>query len=463
MEKDPSLVKDGSISTSDRLITVDFARGLGVIGVLLFHQWIYGVWKTEENALNSVPMTLLLILFPIVILGTWAGGFPLISGITNAYNAYRRMEKGIAIRVATRPMIIYSLFLILLDPIRSGGFNRTWFNEFGPGLNYSIVSGVLDAGKLMWPITEKIFQIGSLPAIGLSGIFIVIILRIIFRGDHRKDTNRIIITLTIFGIILSLVSNFIAEWLTPYVDVLYLQGGLFRFLAYILRMLVGGQLSFFPLGTYSVFGIVLGYMLVQRQPLARIQKWGRIVGIGYLIAFLTSLVITVMTVTQRGGGIEDVFMVLLAYEIYPREWLFLSLGAMILIGLGLIKHFEYSSEEKRLKRIAKTKWLQEMGAFSLTPYITEPLWNGIIALIFHRIVGGPIQPWPAVDSLMTNWPAIILFLISSVVFWVIYYWIWKKLHYRYGFEYFLLLISQKVRKVASYRAPLMKLNTATEE
>ena len=77
-----------------RLLSVDFIRGIAILGVLFVHHIIYGTWYEDAIALSVISTPVLMILSPIMILATWAGGFPLISGFTNTFTSARRLENG---------------------------------------------------------------------------------------------------------------------------------------------------------------------------------------------------------------------------------------------------------------------------------------------------------------------------------------------------------------------------------
>ncbi len=385
------------------------------------------------------------------------GSFLLISATVNAYNLYRRIKRGISFRDASISIIINSTFLFLLDPIRSGVFNRTWYNEFTPGINYSIVSGLLETGKFMWPTAEKIFQIGALPSIGLGGYMTVFVFWLIKQREGLAKTKRNVIILSIVGILWSVIHEPISKVFSPYVKVLFLKGGIFRFFAYILRILFGAQLSFSPMGIYGIFGIIAGYLLAKGVELKWIQRFGYGFGSLYLVAFLVSTALTVIQAIKRS---IDPFEAIFDYEIYPKELLFLSLGCMLLLFPLLVKKFEYVDIDRKRELIKKSLFFRRFGTATLTLYIIEGSIDESIATVFHKLFGSSVYIFGATDAFMYNVWAIILYLTIIVSFWLLFVYGWSKINYRFGFEYLIVLISKPIRKVKSKR--LLLETTATE-
>ena len=66
-----------------RIVSVDFFRGLAILGVVLTHCLIYGVFYSTANALATVPIGLLAVLSPIVLISPMAGLFAFISVTAN--------------------------------------------------------------------------------------------------------------------------------------------------------------------------------------------------------------------------------------------------------------------------------------------------------------------------------------------------------------------------------------------
>ena len=59
--------KEDKPDTYKRIISIDFARGLGIFLLLILHSLIYGVWYSEGTALDTVHFAVVASLSPLVI------------------------------------------------------------------------------------------------------------------------------------------------------------------------------------------------------------------------------------------------------------------------------------------------------------------------------------------------------------------------------------------------------------
>ncbi len=437
-------------SSQQRLLSVDVVKGLAIMGVLFTHATIYGIWQTEENALNVVPLSVLLFFLPIIIVGTWGGGFPLISALISTHNVYNRLEKGLSFRRASTPILINSSLLFLLDPFRVMVLSRTWPNAFSEGINHSIISRLLYDGQLAFPSSEKFMQIGILPAIGLSGFFSVFLLWLLFRNDGRKKTVRNISILAFLGVVLAGISNPLSEICTPFIAQFYHQGGVYIFFAYILRLFFGAQLSFFPLGIYAIFGMIGGYLIVQKHDYKWIKRYGIGFGSLFLVGFMLSLTLKILLSPKDPF---DVLFDILDYSIYPRELFFLSLGCMLLLYVLLVKKFEYVSDAKKVILSKKTTFIRRFGVGTLSIYIFEPLIHNVIAAAFQQFFGPPPE-FGTPGPFMVNVPAILFYEVVLFVFWGVAVYYWSKTGYKFGFEHLIKTITKPLRKIETKRAIL---------
>ena len=99
---------------SKRIVSVDFFRGLAILGVVLTHCLIYGVFYSTANALATVPVGLLAVLSPIVLISPMAGLFAFISVTANTFTALRRFENGSSAKNVIQPLLITSAALIVI-------------------------------------------------------------------------------------------------------------------------------------------------------------------------------------------------------------------------------------------------------------------------------------------------------------------------------------------------------------
>lgn len=436
---------------TNRLISIDFVRGLAIIGVLFFHPLIYGIWHTEENALNIVHPVLLIIFAPLILIATWGGGFLFISAIVNTYNIYRRMKRGVSFKDATLPVALNSFLLLILSPIRSIFFSRTWPSTYSTDINYSIMSRLIERGELAWPSTEKFFLVGGvLHSIAFGGFLSIIIFYFLFRNNGIDKLKRNSIILMTIGIIWIFIHEPVSHFMDYYVEYFYNRGGGYRLLSGILSMFFGGQLSFFPMGIYTLFGMIGGYMIARKEEFKLIKRFGLGLGCLSLVGFVITTSITVISAIEAD---IDPFVAIFDYSIYPLELLFFSLGGILLIFPVLIKKFEYTTHEERIRRAEKTVFVRRFGTASLTLYMLEGFFNSILAAIFHKTFG-ELNNFGEPNAFMTNIPAILLFIASFVTCWFVFVYFWSKAGYKCGFEHLGIILTKPFRKEKTNRLSL---------
>ena len=64
-----------------RFLSLDVFRGIAILGVVVVHALIFGIFSTIDTALNILPLPMLIILSPVVIFAPMAGLFVFISSV----------------------------------------------------------------------------------------------------------------------------------------------------------------------------------------------------------------------------------------------------------------------------------------------------------------------------------------------------------------------------------------------
>ena len=276
---------------------------------------------------------------------------------------------------------------------------------------------------------------------------VVFLLWILFKKNGKKKIKRNIIILAIIGFSWAFLYYPISVFFSPYVMQLFERGGFFIVLAFILRLFVSHQLSFFPMGIYAIFGMIIGILISQKQKTKTIKKICLAFSLVFLVAFSISILITIFT--AENGAINAIYDIM-DYVLYPKELLFLSLGMMFLLIIPIIKKIEFRSAEDREKIAKKTLFLKKFGTITLTLYVFEPVINGFLGTIFHLIFnGGVLYPFGTPDPYMTNTFAILLFTLTFLTFWILFVHFWSKSNYKYGLEYLIVILTNPLRREKS--------------
>lgn len=422
-------------------------RGLAIIGVLISHNLILDVWYGRQ-AFHIVPAWIIGLLLPLLIVFTWAGSFVLISGITTAYTAYRRLENHVPIKRIITPVLINSIALLILDPVRSLIFSRPHF--FRGSMTHSFFSNLIMAGTCSLPSSERLYMIGALPMIGLSGLLSAFLIWLLFRDKSRPMNGRHIRTLFVAGFIFSLLSVPLSYAIEPLIEKMLSSGSPRYIAAYFLRILGSAQLSFFPMGCYIFFGIAYGLLLASGKDKYEIDNMLKRYGIIFFIATAVSIPLAFFTSREP-------LRFLINIDIYSPTIIYFSLGCITFIFKALVKHVELGDSEKRRRFAARTLWIRRFGIITLTLYIIDALPGMFMSEIFHKIFGGK-ELWvplsTARDAFMNNAFAIVFFVGLMFAFWYFVTIIWEKFHFAGSFEWLMVKVGSLFRKDKSKKLNL---------
>ncbi|MCK4812580.1 MAG: hypothetical protein KAT14_01435 [Candidatus Marinimicrobia bacterium] len=421
-------------------------RGLAIIGVLISHNLILDVWYGRQ-AFQIIPPWIIGLLFPLLLIFTWAGSFVLVSGIAIAYSSYHRFTRGLSRRRVLVPVIVSSTLLLLLDPVRTLIFSRS--HLFMGEMTHSLFSSGIMTGQWVFPNAERLFMIGALPMIGLSGYVAAFMVWVLFSNNGANNFKRNMRILVIAGAIFSVVSVPYSYALGPVIEKMLASDHPPIFAAYLLRLLGSAQLSFFPLGTYVFFGVAYGMLLAARPDIDVINKYLNRFGIGFFIATAVSIPLTFLLT-------KNPIRVLGNFDIYSPSVIYFSLGCITYIFKALVKHVEYGTSLKRQRFAKKTLWIRRFGVITLTLYIIDAVPGMFVSEYFHKVFGGKAL-WTAStgqDAFMTNAPAIILFVGLMFLFWYLVAWFWEKYNFTGSFEWFMVRFSKLFRKEKSSRLNL---------
>ncbi|MBW6458208.1 MAG: hypothetical protein K0B52_03505 [FCB group bacterium] len=432
-----------------RIISLDFMRGLAIIGVLISHNLILDVWYGKQ-AFQIVPVWVIGLLFPLLLVFTWAGSFVLISGITMSYSAYNRFSKGVPTQKIVFPIIINSIALLLLDPVRTLIFSRP--HLFRGTMTYSLLAKPIITGEWAAPGIERLFLIGALPMIGLSGLLAAVLICTMFGKDREKRFDRNMRILMISGLVFSLLSIPLSYALEPVIDRMLNSAQPQYIAAYLLRILGSAQLSFFPMGCYVFFGMAYGMLLASGKDKAHIDARLKFYANGFFVATAVSIPLTFLLLKEPLNFIANI-------DIYSPTIIFFSMACITHIFKALVRYVEYGEPEKRARFAGRTLWIRRFGIVTLTLYIIEAVPGMFISEFFHHRFGGKVL-WAVANTeqnaFMNNFPAIVLFVGSMFALWMLITWLWEKIHFIGSFEWLMVKVQGRFRKQRSTRLDLRK-------
>jgi len=431
-----------------RILSLDFIRGLAIIGVVLNHAITYGIMLNEDNARNLLPKSPLVIFAPLLIFGTWAGIFALITGIVNAYQIYLRMKKKEDISKALQGCLINSTLILIMHFIFSGLFTRMSESLTGNGYNHSLITGSIELQQISIPPIELFFRADALAMISASGYFTCLILWIIWRKGNFQNKKRNIKIVLEIGVIVLAISQPLWNQLYPVFISSLNKGGLYYIPAFFLSFISGTMHCLLPYGGYVAFGIILGIYLAEEKDIHEIKRFAKRVGFALIIIGIIFIIYHIFTVE---GNLMSFFF---KYKVIPPDLYLLNLGIMIIWFSWFFEKIDYCSDEKHAKIARKTIFIKRFGILSLTLFMLESFWCTLWSYIFHTNFGS-FSGEP--DLVMTNFGLNLLFLLIVFGSWFVILKKWEKSKYKYSFEWLMGKIGHRLKKRPSTRSNLTKI------
>jgi hypothetical protein len=334
----------------DRLMFVDIVRGAAIIGVILVHSSVYGIWYNEPNALKVLPTAAVAALSPLILLATWAGAFALITGLVNAYNITRRVGKGRRLGQACAAPAVNAGVLMVIWIAVALLFTHRRHGIFGGGEVFSLISGSLALGRFTPPDLQTLFYKDALVMISLSGFTSALAMRLILRNmdvSNQDHLRRAVSILFAWGAVFLVASAFLQSPLFGLFERLWnigTPGALIA--AWFVNLLSGPSHVLLPYGGFALVGSGLGVLMAWRPELKTIRRYSLIYGAAYMAAAIILLARTVAVALSSG---LDPLVAVFDYLVIPPSLYFFAIGSILLIFPGVVKRTEYRGEEERAR------------------------------------------------------------------------------------------------------------------
>lgn len=449
---------------------MDITKGLAILGVVLVHALINGIWFYPENALNSLPLPVLALLSPLVILATWAGFFELMSGLSNMYNVYnrviiRKLPFGKSVQGplvnSTGLLIVHFLFVIFFSHRRNAPYPRVYDREV-----HTLVTGSLEQGKLHLTDFQFFFFADVLGSIALAGYLSVFLIWVLYKIDGLENPKFAWKFFLASAIGFFVISFPIWNWGYDVTQDLLIDGSPSALvLALPLSMLAGAFQPFFPIAGFGIVGLILGLLVAvknhkeeepdyyqTKQPITADQFINRIAPISFLLFIVFFMIHYILP----GGKLLDV----LVYYRLPPTLLALNV-ALMLWGIKLtFILFENHDEETRAKISRRTLPIRRFGMVSLSVYVFESVLNGGLSYVYHQLIDDPATE--KVESFSAPIP-IIFYVLLVFVFWFAFVRLWEKAGFAYGIEYWVIRIGSRFRSTKSRKLDLRFVLYGQEE
>jgi hypothetical protein len=322
-----------------------------------------------------------------------------------------------------------------------------------------MISGSFELGSFHFTDFQFFFFADVLGSIALAGYFSVFLIWLIYKYDGLTNIERAYKVLFVAAIAFFAISYPI--WDRGYaltVNLLLDHSStrpLSLFLAVPLSMFTGAFQPFFPIAGFGIIGVILGMLLGvkyhrdedpdyysdQNIPTAK-EFIKRVAPLSFL-AFVFLITIHI------ASGNDP--MSILVYFRLPPILLALNSALMLWAIMLAIKLFEEPDEVTRRSRAKKTVFIRRFGMVSLSVYTFESVINGIFSFTFHFIFDDPSTP--QYESHTATLP-IFGYVILIFSFWFTAVWVWEKIGFAYGLEYWVIQIGSKFRSTKSRKLDL---------
>jgi hypothetical protein len=416
-----------------RLLFLDWLRGCFIVLVIIFHAWSHLLFWNGALIAREEVTTLILVLFaPLILLGTWAPIFALISGVATAYVFHgvlsRASERAPALRKHVRGLYINSALLYLCSLIHMGflHYRMNWGGE----MRHSVITGSIERGRWAPGSVEFLFFTDAIALMAMAGAVAAALLGLLWRGAGFDQARRNYAILVGLGVAWFAVAPFLhAAFLPTFFEAV--NHGHYATAA-VLKLLVGPPHSTFPNVGFALFGMILGIALARREPLAHIRRFGYGTGLTAVAVGLGVFAIQGVNLTPDRIGTS-----------LPVQLHIINLGLMLMLATWLIGYLEYQPAGRRLELARKSTWPRRFGLMAMTAYICESFFCAIQLTWFLPLFDGSALP--------VRWAGLFLFAGMQLAFWYGVLRVWERYDFRYSFEWWVVSVGGRLRGRPSNR------------
>ncbi|MBN1329468.1 MAG: hypothetical protein JXA54_08340 [Candidatus Heimdallarchaeota archaeon] len=396
-----------------RLTSIDFARGLAVFGMTIFHAF-FNNWDFFALGLGSLkwwgyPFALI-----FFILGHWRGFFIMVSAVVHMYSMGQSYKKGTAPgRIFVKQFVTGGILWGF------GALYNAFFNTWG------IIDTWHRSGSWNWSVARDFtYFTEALQNIALGIIIASIIFFIIAKLDLFKYIKRNLIIIASFALVIIMVSPAIQLGLTNFfgTDVTQLNPydtsltGRNPFVQYLLIQIGGRESPIFPMLSSSLIGAGIGLWLLEDKPSRQMFKIGYWTSLGlFLFGGVYFGLVDVLILKK------PIFDVLLFSHVHPTWFALANTGLELAALLFIIQKVEFNSKLKLEKWLFRSRWFRRWGVMALTVFvfqvmvflpeklisvisgIGDPLafsryqlsfgWSVLVAIFFFLMMEGIIRLW----------------------------------------------------------------------
>lgn len=432
-----------------RIISLDFMRGIAMIGVCFFHAMLhlYPYFNEEGLSLISTDLVAGILIIPILILSQFRSLFLMISITVFAYSNYMSIKKGAKAGQIFKKNLISGVLLLIVAFLCEAIFaNWGYLGRLIElsGTNLANPGTIADVSGTATDYLNHILHFETLHSIA----FMMIILGSVFAifaklgynsDDKKKQMMKILIILAVLGYLLTPFAQLFADWAytamygfgyNAKIDGVRLSSQYYftNFGEFIVGLffasIAGVEQPIFPFLGAACLGAMLGIELasdkVEPKILSKFNKKALFVMIpGTIIAFLTEYLVY--------GKIT--------FSLAPHSAFIQTLldGMELLILIAVIKRIDFNPKADMEKIKKNTKFARRFGMVSLSIFVLQIFIEYPIRLLAWLISGQTVNflARQKIDN---------LFLVIFVSFICIFAYflvvkVWEKVKFVGSFEW----------------------------
>ena len=365
-----------------RITSLDFARGLAVIGMTLFHGFFNSWDFFGTGDLGALTWWQLPFAFLFFIFGHWRGFFIMISTAVHTYVMAKRFKEG------------QKRFSIMLKNMFAG------FVLWGIGTLYNAIFntfGIIDSwhrshGTWNWAIAgEFVYFVEALQDIAFSIIIASIIFYFISRKDGMKKLLRNTIIFGVLALLIIFTAPLVQQGVNRAIGIEYEPGILvdFRtdagppylqpithpFARYWLIFFGGREAPIFPMLAPALVGIILGMWLAQDNPSKKFLKIGYWTSLGlfllgglwFVLVDTKLFAVSLFSTSANNSG------VLVFQHVHPTWFMLANTGLELAAILFLIHRIEFNPHLNVKRWLRWSRSVRRWGTVALTVYMSQVL------------------------------------------------------------------------------------------
>ncbi len=437
--------------SSERIVTIDFLRGLSILVMTLAHCFYHVFdydWVVEDpSKLLEYPIILVGLGLFVAFVGTWNTFFLLISITANTLVMFKKAAKGMDEKKL--------LFKQLLS-----GFLLYIFGSIIYGFGYHGYFGQAIRGRNTWDTTyeiwSKMFQIHTLQTIAFSIMITAVINYFLIRNDGYKKIKRNLIIYVVLAVSILISTQFVQNWVdsmnwiipttfpaymeivqTPYWPNIHVQASNASFKSWFMAIIAGDVEPLFPCLSTAFIGAIFGIVLSVKKPTRKLPIIGFIGGI----------------VSMGIGGL--LIALGLPFSIFNQRTALsthlIQLGGQVIVLVAILRFVEYRARAHIFAKRRFVRYCRRWGMVALSIYgleILDLLPKGTLNLVLGEKTGVNFLLNSLGYGKMTY---ALLVAVYSLIWYDIVIRLWSRVNFKFSFEWISISLQGLITKSPSTR------------